>query len=110
MFVRYRLDDQEEENSGVGGLNTWERGADAINRNQDIVVQPHGVLSSADLNELRVQFGRHFADNIVRMPLDSPTINRPSANFGKPSNQPQGRTEDRWQLVNNFTYSSARTT
>ena len=63
------------------------------------------MLSSRAINELRVQFGRHFADNIVRMPLDSPTINRPSGNFGKPSNQPQGRTEDRWQFVNNFSYS-----
>ncbi len=105
MFVRYRLDDQEEVNSGVGGLNTWERGVDAINRNQDVVVNHTAVFSSRMLNELRVQFGRHFADNIVRMPLDSPTINRPSASFGKPSNQPQGRTEDRWQFVNNFTYS-----
>jgi outer membrane receptor protein involved in Fe transport len=104
-FVRYRLDDQEEVNSGVGGLNTWERGADSINRNQDIVFNHTAVFSSRMLNEARLQFGRHFADNIVRMPLDSPTINRPSAGFGKASNQPQGRTEDRWQFVNNFTYS-----
>jgi hypothetical protein len=104
-FVRYRMDDQEEVNSGVGGLNTWERGVDPINRNQDVVVNHTAVFSSRMLNELRVQFGRHFADNVVRMPLDSPTINRPSGNFGKPSNQPQGRTEDRWQLVNNLTYS-----
>ena len=34
-----------------------------------------------------------------------PTINRPSGNFGKPTNQPQGRTEDRWQFVNNFSYT-----
>ena len=37
-----------------------------------------------------------------------PTINRPSGNFGKPSNQPQGRTEDRWQFVNNFSYTLER--
>lgn len=105
LFVRYRLDDQEEINSGVGGLNTFERGVDTINRNQDVVFNHTAVFSSRMLNEARLQFGRHFADNIVRMPLDSPTINRPSGNFGKPSNQPQGRTEDRWQFVNNLTYS-----
>ena len=105
LFVRYRLDDQKEINSGVGGLNTPERGVDSINRNQDVVFNHTAVFSSRMLNEARVQFGRHFADNIVRMPLDSPTINRPSGNFGKPSNQPQGRTEDRWQFVNNLTYS-----
>jgi Carboxypeptidase regulatory-like domain/TonB dependent receptor len=104
-FVRYRIDKQEEKNNGVGGLNTIERRSDSINRNQDIVFNLTSVLSSQMINEARVQFGRHFADNVVYMPLDSPTINRPSGNFGKPSNQPQGRTEDRWQFVNNFSYS-----
>jgi hypothetical protein len=105
MFVRYRLDKQVEFNNGVGGLNTFERGTDSINKNQDAVLSHTMVLTSRALNELRVQFGRHFADNVVRMPLDSPTIDRPSGNFGKPNNQPQGRTEDRWQLVNNFSYT-----
>ena len=104
MFVRYRIDKQVDENNGVGGLNTFERGVDSINRNQDVVVSHTGVLSNRTINEVRVQFGRHFADNIVRTPLDQPTINRPSGNFGKPSNQPQGRTEDRWQIVDNFSY------
>lgn len=106
LFVRYRLDDQKEFNDGVGGQNTIERGADSINRNQDIVLSHTGVLSSRVINEFRVQFGRHFADNIVSMPLDSPTINRPSAGFGKPANQPQGRTEDRWQFVDTFSFSA----
>jgi hypothetical protein len=105
LFVRYRMDDQVEYNSGVGGLNTFERGVDSINRNQDVVVNHTAVVTPRALNELRVQFGRHFADNVVRTPLDAPTINRPSGNFGKPSNQPQGRTEDRWQFVNNLSYS-----
>ncbi len=107
MFVRYRIDKQVEENSGVGGLNTFERGVDAINKNQDIVFSETGVLSNRAINELRIQFGRHFADNVVRTPLDQPSINRPSGNFGKPTNQPQGRTEDRWQIVNNFSYTLA---
>jgi hypothetical protein len=105
MFLRYRLDDQKELNSGVGGLNTIERRRDAINRNQDAVLSYTAVLSSRTLNEVRVQFGRHFADNIVPWSLDSPTINRPSGNFGKAANMPQGRTEDRWQIVNNLSYS-----
>ena len=107
MFVRYRLDKQVEFNDGVGGLDTLERGRDSINRNQDAVVSHTAVLSSRILNEFRVQFGRHFADNIITRSLDSPTINRPSGNFGKAANMPQGRTEDRWQFVNNFSYSVA---
>jgi hypothetical protein len=105
MFVRYRLDETETVNNGVGGLNSFERGVDTINRNQDVVFNHTAVLSSRMLNEARLQFGRHFADNIARMPLDSPTINRPSGNFGKPANQPQGRTEDRWQFVNNLSFT-----
>ncbi len=105
MFVRYRYDDQGQFNNGVGGLNTIERGVDSVNTNQDIVLSHTAVFTSRMLNELRVQFGRHFADNVVRMPLDSPTINRPSGNYGKASNQPQGRTEDRWEVVNNFSYT-----
>lgn len=105
IFVRYRYDQTEEFNNGVGGLNTIERAVDSINRNQDAVFSHTAVLSDRVLNELRVQFGRHFADNVTQRPLDSPTISRPSGNFGKASNQPQGRTEDRWQIVNNFSYS-----
>lgn len=105
IFVRYRLDEETEFNAGVGGLNTIERRRDTINRNQDVVVNHTAVLSPRILNELRFQFGRHFADNVVPWSLDSPTINRPSGLFGKASNMPQGRTEDRWQLVNNFSYS-----
>ncbi len=106
MFARYRYDETTEINNGVGGLNSFERGVDTINRNQDVVLNHTAVLSSRMLNEARVQFGRHFADNVTRMPLDSPTINRPSGGFGKPSNQPQGRTEDRWQFINNLSYSA----
>ncbi len=105
IFVRYRYDEATEINNGAGGVDTAERGADSINRNQDAVFSHTAVLTSRVLNELRVQFGRHFADNVIHVPLFSPTINRPSGNFGKASNQPQGRTEDRWQLVNNFSYS-----
>ena len=34
-----------------------------------------------------------------------PQINRPSGNFGKAQNQPQGRNENRLQIVENFSYS-----
>jgi hypothetical protein len=105
IFVRYRLDEQKEFNEGVGGLNTIERRRDTINRNQDAVFNHTAVLSTRRLNEFRVQLARHFADNIVPWSLDSPTINRPSGNFGKAANMPQGRTEDRIELVDNFSYS-----
>lgn len=105
IFVRYRFDETVEFNNTVGGLNTIERAVDPINRNQDVVFSHTAVFTDRVLNELRVQFGRHFADTVVHMPLDSPTIIRPSGLFGKPANQPQGRTEDRLQIVNNYSYS-----
>src|SRR4029079_8313131 len=73
MFVRYRIDKQLDENSGVGGLNTLERGVDSINRNREGVGSHTAVLSNHALNELREQFGRHFADNVVKSPLTQPT-------------------------------------
>jgi hypothetical protein len=105
LFVRYRRDTQKEIGNGIGGLNTRERGSDTIETDQDIVGSHTAVLSARVLNELRVQFGRHYADIFVYMPIDSPTINRPSGNFGKASNLPQGRTEDRLEIVDNFSYS-----
>lgn len=105
IFVRYRRDTQDEIGNGIGGLNTYERGSDTIETNQDIVGSHTAVLSNKALNELRVQFGRHYADIFVYMPIDSPTINRPSGNFGKAANLPQGRTEDRLEIMNNFSYS-----
>jgi hypothetical protein len=50
MFVRYRIDKQVQENSGVGGLDTFERGVDSINRNQDVVASHTGVLSNRAIN------------------------------------------------------------
>jgi hypothetical protein len=105
LFVRYRRDTQQETGSGIGGLNTRERGSNTIETNQDVVASHTAVLSSRILNELRVQFGRHYADIFVYMPINSPTINRPTGNFGKASNLPQGRTEDRLEIMNNFSYS-----
>ncbi len=111
MFVRYRIDKQVEENNGVGGLNTFERGVDSINRNQDVVVSHTGVLSNRAINELRVQFGRHFADNVVRTPLDS-ADHQPPVRQLRQAEQPaagphRGPLADREQLQ---LHRSARTT
>ena len=46
MFVRYRIDKQVEEQQRRRRANTFERGVDSINRNQDVVVSHTGVLSN----------------------------------------------------------------
>jgi hypothetical protein len=105
FWARYRMDYTKGTGVGIGELNTFERGRDTIGRNQDIGVNHTSVVSPRVLQEFRFQFARHYADNLPYMPLGTPTINRPSGNFGKASNMPQGRTEDRFQFVENLSYS-----
>jgi hypothetical protein len=105
VSARYRMDHAKQFGAGIGGLDTWERGRDTIGRNQDAGMNHTGVLSARALHEFRFQFARHYADNLPYMPLGTPTVNRPSGNFGKASNMPQGRTEDHWQFIENFSYS-----
>jgi TonB dependent receptor-like, beta-barrel len=65
------------------------------------------VISSRALNELRVQFGRHSTwTNTEGWSTDGmPEISRPSIRLGKAYNQPQGRNENRTQIINNLTYT-----
>ena len=70
--------------------------------------QPHdGGLVSRALNEFRVQWGRQSTWNNTDgwSTAGMPEINRPSMLTGKAYNQPQGRDENRWQFINNFTYT-----
>lgn len=102
---RYRMSNAWNYGNGIGGLNAPERGSDSQGKNQDVVMSHKGIFGSRSLNELRFQFARQYADNFPYSPLGTPDIIRPSGNFGKPYNQPQGRTEDRFQFVENFAYS-----
>jgi outer membrane receptor protein involved in Fe transport len=105
MWARYRMDDAKEFGSGIGGLNTRDRGIDTIGRNQDIALNHTAVISAHALQEFRFQYGRQLADNLPYLPLGTPSVNRPSGNFGKAYNMPQGRTENHYQFVENFSYS-----
>ena len=61
------------------------------------------ILSNTLLNEARVQ----VSDAGIRIDVADPdgfTINRPSGNLGKPSNQPQRIPEIRVQFVDNLSY------
>src|SRR5690606_7013183 len=68
------------------------------------------VVSNRALNELRFQFARRstFTNTDGFSPDGTPQITRPSGNLGKAQNLPQGRDENRYQLVNMFTYSLGR--
>jgi hypothetical protein len=102
---RYRMSNEWTYGTGIGGLNARERGSDSQGKNQDAVVSHHWILGTNVLSEARFQFARHYADNFPYSPLGTPEILRPSGNFGKPYNQPQGRTEDRYQIIENISYT-----
>ena len=107
LSVRYRADSRGSTGNGIGGLNTKERGNNTNTLDQDVVSAFTSVLASNLLNELRVQVSRRstFSDTNGYSVDGMPQINRPSANLGKAQNMPQGRDENRVQLVDNFSYT-----
>jgi hypothetical protein len=108
LSVRYRADKRHEIGNGIGGLNTRERGSNLNQLDQDIVGNHTSVLSSSLLNELRFQFARRssFSDTEGYSVDGMPQIARPSGNFGKAQNLPQGRDENRYQFVENLSYTT----
>jgi hypothetical protein len=107
LSVRYRADNNSTKGENIDGLNTRERGTNSSTLNQDIVANETFVISSRALNELRFQFARQstFTDTKGWSVDGMPEINRPSIRLGKAYNMPQGRDENRWQVINNFSYS-----
>jgi Carboxypeptidase regulatory-like domain/TonB dependent receptor len=110
LSVRYRADKSRSTGNGIGGLNTRERGSNNNGLDQDIVANHTAILSSRALNEMRFQFARRstFTDTKGWSVDGMPEINRPSGNFGKAYNLPQGRDENRYQIVNMFSYALDR--
>lgn len=107
LAVRYRFDGEKEIADNIGGFDTRSLGLDAFRRDQDVVSNHTVVFSSRALNEFRFQLSRRKVwwepDNYS--PPGTPFIGRPSGNFGKASNMPQGRREQRYQFIENFTYT-----
>ena len=108
LTTRYRADDRIATGGGIGGLNTRERGSNTSGLDQDVVGSVTSVLTNRALNEVRVQWARResFTDTEGYSVDGMPQINRPSGNFGKAQNLPQGRNENRLQVVENFSYST----
>lgn len=107
LSVRYRADSRGSTGNGISGLNTRERGNNTNTLDQDIVSSATSVIGSNALNEARFQFARRstLSDTKGYSVDGMPQINRPSGNLGKAQNMPQGRDENRYQLVDNFSYT-----
>jgi hypothetical protein len=104
LTFRYNYDKGRTTNSGVGGLETFERGRVTKPRRQDYQGTVTSVLSNTTVNELRVQYaplnsGNRAAQAAMNCP-GCPNITRPGGNLGKPTNQPQWYDENRLQFVN----------
>lgn len=107
LSLRYRADKRSSTGNSIGNLNSRERGTNTNSLVQDIVANHTFVLSGRALNEFRFQLGRHSTwTNTDGWSTDGmPEINRPSVRLGKAYNQPQGRNENRAQMINNFSYT-----
>jgi hypothetical protein len=105
LSFRYNIDKSKTTNSGVGGLNTIERGRISQPKRQDFQVTWNTILSSTALNELRVQYAPLVSNNREQNCPGCPAISRPGGNFGKARNMPQAFTEDRAQVVNHFSWT-----
>lgn len=110
LAVRYRMDWEDEIGSNIGGLDTRERGQDVERRDQDLVANHTTVLTARALNEARFQFARRRIewDTTSYSPLGAPAVDRPAGRWGKATNMPQGRREERYQFIDNFSYSRGR--
>lgn len=105
LAVRYRIDRDTLEGTGIGGTATRERGQNRVRNDQDLAVHDNHVVGGRGLNEFRMQFARRYFNwDVEPYCPRCPTVNRPGLGLGKASNMPQGRTEDRLQLVNAFSW------
>jgi hypothetical protein len=101
LSLRYNLDRPTTENSGIGGLNTLERARGLVRNVHNVVGQWTWFASDRSMNEMRLLYSYQKGAWHIPDP-DSYTINRPSGNFGKNSNQPQWSRFLRYQIVENF--------
>ncbi|HYE87438.1 MAG TPA: TonB-dependent receptor [Vicinamibacterales bacterium] len=105
LAVKYRRDSDKQTAIGIGGNNTRERGQDRDRVDQDVAVNDSWVVGNRGLNELRMQVARRYFNwDVTPYCPNCPTVNRPGLNLGKAANMPQGRTEDRIQIANTFSW------
>jgi len=105
LALKYRRDSDRLIGTGIGGTATRQRGQDRDRTDQDFALNDTWVIGGRGLNEFRMQFARRYFNwDVSNYCPQCPTINRPGLGLGKASNMPQGRTEDRIQLANTFSW------
>jgi hypothetical protein len=100
---RFSLDRPFYHNQGVGGIYLDEVGTEYIVEDRAYVGSLASILSSRALNEVRVQVSRTDVEITPKNP-HAYTIQRPTSVSGKVANAPQAFPENRFQLVDNFSF------
>ena len=107
--MRYRFDRTRETNRtsdpGSVGLIAPERRHDSTRRDQDFAVTDTHVVGSSGLNEFRFQFDVEMCSkNTAAYCAGCAAENRQGILLGKSPVVPGSQTQDRWQIVNAFTW------
>ena len=109
LTFRYRFDRIHETNRtsdpGAVGLIAPERRHDSTRRDQDFAVTDNHVVGSSGLNEFRFQFARRELDSdATKYCSGCPAENRQGILLGKSPVVPAWQIQNRWQIVNAFTW------
>ena len=108
LSVRYRFDQTKTIGGGIGGSSPREMGTDSTYRNQDFGGGHTWIISGRALNEARFVYSTELRWTSVdgyASSANAVSINRPSINLGKSSNQPQGDKARYFSFIDNFTYT-----
>jgi hypothetical protein len=101
LTLRYTMNRSKAENQGPGGLDTKELAYTYKVNVDDLLANWTFYPTDNTINELRIGYAN--TDNLLEVPDPNVFfIERPSGYFGKYGNVPQISTENRFQLVDNF--------
>jgi Carboxypeptidase regulatory-like domain/TonB dependent receptor len=100
---RFNVDRSLRSNVGVGAFTLKEVGIEQLGQDLVYVGNLTTILSNRSLNEVRMQVSRQRSQLDPNVP-DVFTINRPSSMSGKSANAPQTFGENRYQLVDNYSF------
>ena len=102
FYVRYIYSRQRTTGSGSGLNDLTRAGTAGMNDSNAVVGSYSHIFSSTMLNETRVQYSTYTSGGKLGDSV-GPGINISGVgNFGRNLNQPQGRTQKRYQIIDTF--------
>jgi hypothetical protein len=116
LDARYSLTRNGGENSGIGGLNTFDRRSNNESRSDTVVASLVTLLGNNKVNEARARYTYNTTDSYSPLTAENGVASRTPnfssvpvsvsrsgvGNAGPPTGLPQNLVEKRLQFVNNF--------